>query len=120
MHLDVDISSARLADRRLQDLTRDICSQLNDIDDLQAEIPMGQIGAGHKGDMVTLGTLGLTFLTSGAAVALFEVAKAYFERDKSLVLKLKNDQGQEFEMTAENISAGQIDRTLKLAKNFMH
>lgn len=120
MQLDMAISSQKLADRRLQDLTRDLCSQLNDQGDVEAAIPVGDTEVGAKGDMVTMGTLALTFLTSGAAVALFEVAKAYFERDRSLVLKLKNEQGQEFEVTAENISSGQIEETLKLATKFMH
>ena len=120
MHVDLAISSNKLADNRLQDLTRELCAQLNEQQDVDAEIPTAAAEAGAKGDMVTMGTLALTFMTSGAAVALFNIAKAYFERDKSLVIKLTNDEGQEFAVTAENLSAGQVDQTLKLAKNFLH
>jgi len=120
MHVDLALSSSRLPDRRLQDMTRDICEQLNHEQDMAAEIPTAPGESGSKGDMAILGTLALTFMSSGAAVALFEVAKAYFERDKSLVLKMKNEQGQEFEVTADNLSAGQIDETLKMAKQFIH
>ena len=118
MSVDLAISSQRLSEQNLQDLTRDLCKQLNDQGEIQANVPVQPSGPGPKGDMVSLGTLALTFLTSGAAVALFEVAKAYFERDKSLKFVIKNGQGQEFEVTADNLSSSQIDQTIKLANEF--
>lgn len=119
MSVSLSLISGRLMDERLQSVTRELCGQLNDQGEITAEVPKTQAGAGHKGDIITVGTLALTFLTSGAAVALFEVAKAYFERDKSLILKLTDEDGRVFEVTAENISSGQIDQTINMAKGFI-
>jgi len=71
-----------------------------------------------KGDPITLGTLLLTALSSGSVVALFNIAKSYVERRRSLVFVLTRSDGAKMEVRAENLEVGQLDPLLRDAKRF--
>ncbi|MGF1608878.1 MAG: hypothetical protein ACFCUQ_05750 [Kiloniellales bacterium] len=103
----------------LQELTHELCILLNQETEIAAAFPEGPLEPGARGDGITLATLVLTFLSSGTAVALLQVAKAYFERDRTLVLKLKRADGQEFVIEQSNIRTGEVDNTLRLAREFL-
>ena len=77
---------------------------------------MGNMG--NKGDLVQLGQIILTFLTSGAAVALIEVLKAYFARSASIEMEFEREDGRKMRIRAENIEPDQIDSTRTIAKEF--
>lgn len=113
------IEDPALAEEDLQAITRDLCRTINAETDVAAELQYGAPVPGGRGEPVTLATLALAALTGGAAVALFEVFKAYFERNRSLKITLKRPDGEAFEVSAENLRAGQIDRTLSLAEAFV-
>lgn len=46
----------------------------------------------------------MTFLTSGAAVAMFDVFKSLFNRKKYLELEMTREDGKKISIKAENIS----------------
>jgi len=113
MNLTLNLSSTELSDdEELQRLTRQLCDSIADETEIEAEIPSGAVQQGHKGDMVTLATIALTFMSSGAAVALFNVLKAHFERNSSFTIKAKKADGTEVEISAQNIKVEQIQALL--------
>jgi len=74
--------------------------------------------AGNKGDPITAGALVLTFLTSGAAVALVKVLEAYIARKRSVELELVRPDGKKLVLKANDVSADQIEATHKVLTRF--
>jgi len=112
------LSSDRLAEDDLQSLTRELSMVLNRETDVAAALPEAPPEPGARGDATMLYTLVLTFMTSGAAVAMFQVFKSYVERNSSLQLKLKRGDGDELVIDQTNMRGGQFDQTLALAREF--
>jgi len=112
------VSSQRLRPADIQALTRELASSINRRTDIRAKMPEGEARPGERGDAVTLGAIALSFLTSGAAVALFQVLKAYFERDESLEMAFERPDGRKLTIKAENMSTERIDETVALARAF--
>ena len=119
MVISLQVEAPDLADEDLQQVTRELCHAINDETEVSAEVPAGETVAGGRGEPITVGLLALTFLTSGTAVALLQVVRAYFERSAALKVALRRQDGKTFEIRAENLSADQIDQTLDLAKAFL-
>ncbi len=112
------VSSDQLAPGALQALTRDLAASINRHGSAQAKIPETESQAGERGEPVTLGLLVLTFLSSGGVVALFEVFKAYIERDSSLELSLTRADGETMVVNAKNLHSNDIGQALAAAQNF--
>ena len=112
------VTSDRLGPGEVQALTRELVSSINRHTDAHAEIPEAEGRPDERGDPVTLGTIALSFISSGAAVALFQIIKAYFERDRSLEMAFERPDGRKLTIKAENMSAERIDDTMTLAKAF--
>lgn len=113
MNMTLNLSSSELDNEELQALTRQLCDSIADETDIKAEIPGGVVQQGHKGDPITLGTIALTFFGSGgAAVGLFNIFKAYFDRNSSFSIKAKKSDGTELEFTAQNMKLEQIQALL--------
>lgn len=112
------VASERLEPAEVQALARDLVSSINRHTDARAEIAEGEGRPGERGDPVTLGAIALGFITSGAAVALFQVVKAYFERDETLELSFERSDGRKLTIKAENISAERIDESVAMAQAF--
>jgi len=120
MNLTLNLSSNELDPEDLQALTRGLCDSIVDETEIKAEIPSGAVVQGAKGDPVTLGLIVLTLLTSGSAVALFEIFKAYFNRNSSLTIKMIRADGTPLEITAQNIKLEQLQTLLSQVDNTTH
>ena len=118
MQVKLTLLSDAVGDDGLDELTRDLCATLNKETDVSAKMAEGALEPGAKGDAMSLGTLLLTFLSSGTAVALFEVAKAFFERNSNLELELERPDGAKMVVRAKNVDAERIDSTLNEAREF--
>jgi hypothetical protein len=112
------VSSLHLPPADMQALTRELASSINRRTDIRAELPESETRPGERGDAVTVGAIVLSFLASGSAVALFQVFKAYFERDESLEFAFERPDGRKLTIKAANMSAERIDDTVALAKAF--
>lgn len=112
------VTSGRMDAADVQALTRDLVASINRHTDARAEIPEGEAAAGERGDPVTLGMIALSFISSGAAVALFQIVKAYFERDRTLELAFERPDGQTMSIKAENMDPDRIDEAIAMAKTF--
>ncbi len=118
MEQNLIVTSERLAPDEVQALTRELVASINRHTDTDAALPEGEAAAGERGDPVTLGAIALSVITSGTAVALFQVIKAYFERDESLEMAFERPDGRKLTIKAENMSAERIDETVAMAKTF--
>jgi regulator of sirC expression with transglutaminase-like and TPR domain len=75
-------------------------------------LPQGIGLPGAKGDTVLIGQLLLTFLTSGAAVALIDVFKPYFARHPKLEIELSTAGGEVLKLKAEDIAPKSLPETV--------
>ena len=112
MDVTIEISSKALSAEELDRITRQLAGALEQETDLAPVLPTTESGPGVKGEPVTIGALILTFISSGAAVALFGVLKAYFSREPSLKIDLKKPDGSELSLSAQNMDPARVDETL--------
>jgi hypothetical protein len=119
MGVTLSLGTPQLALEDLHDLTRDLCNTLNRETDLKATLPEEAPRAGAKGDPITVGTIALAFITSGAAVKLFGVLTSYFERNSSMQIELERDDGKNLSIRAENVRPDRIEETIDLAREFL-
>lgn len=118
METSLKLTSKWTSPDSLQNLTRELSASLGTSTSIAATLPEGLAEPGAKGDPITIGVLALAFVTSGSAVALFEVLKAYFERDSSLEMEFERADGRKMLIRAENVSARQIDKTVAAGREF--
>lgn len=85
---------------------------------LEARLRESASVPGTRGDAVSVGTLLLTFLSSGAAVALFEVLRTLFARDRTIKVALTREDGATLEIDAHNMDPDRIDESMRLARDF--
>lgn len=119
MKLIISTPSEETSKEDLQELTLDLCRSLNRSIDGKAVLPQQSAGPGLRGEPITIGMIMLTFLTSGAATALFNVFKSYFERNSSLEMAFERDDGKKFVVRAENLNSDAIGGTIELADKFL-
>lgn len=119
MDVGLAVTSGALTDESLAGMVRDLRDLINRETGVNATVEEGEARTGDRGEIVTLGTLALTFLSSGAAVALFEVFKAIFERNSSIKFEFDRGDGQTLKIAAENLSDDQIEHTIQKAKEFL-
>lgn len=97
------LSSKYLNEEDLQELTIELRRTLVDETNIEAKLVESASEKGTRGEPITLGLIALTFLTSGAAVALFNVFKSFFDRKKYLELEMIKEDGTKLNIKAENI-----------------
>lgn len=117
MDATLSLASDALSPEDLQGLTRSLTTTINRETDIEAKLPEGPGAAGARGEPITIGVIALSFLTSGAAVAMFNVLKSYFERSSSLKMTFERG-GKRLAITAENVKDKHIERTMEMAREF--
>lgn len=113
----LSISSLEMDSGGLQKLTRDLCTTINRETDMNAVIAEMTEGVGTKGDVVTLGTILLSFVTGGGAIALINVLKAYVDRGSQLEMRFEKD-GKILNISSKNMELGEINQTIEKTKKF--
>lgn len=112
MHATMQITSAVLSAEELDSLTRQLAQTIARETDISAQFPEQPPTPGAKGDPITIGTLALSFLSSGAAVALFEVLKTYIGRVSNLAIEVKRPDGSQVSISAQNMKPEQLQDTV--------
>jgi hypothetical protein len=100
-------------------LTRDFRAVLVDETDAEAELAVGADGAGTRGDPITLGVIAVTFLTSGAAVALIKVLETYIGRRPSLEVELSRADGGKLSIKAQDLNSKSLSQTQQTLEKFI-
>ena len=119
MDISLQLHDAALDSENLHDLSRQLCRAIEQETPITASLKEGPAEPGTRGDPVTVGAIVMSFLGSGAAVALFSVFKAYFERHSKLEMTLQRADGKEFRIHAANLGHDQIERTISMAEEFL-
>lgn len=119
MDVTLHLSSSALDQEELDAMTRQLAQSLDDETDLAPVLPAGNSAPGAKGDPITIGTLILTFISSGAAVALINVLKAYVSRDPSMKIDLKRPDGSTLTLSTQNMADEQVQKTLAQIKDLV-
>ena len=104
MVITLALSSEELNDEHLQELTNELHKTLVEEAGIKAELVEGVSEEGTRGktrgEPITIGLIALTFLTSGAAVAMFDVFKSLFNRRKYLELEMTREDGNKIKLRA--------------------
>lgn len=106
------ISSSELNDERIQSLTLSLCKTIAEETDIEVELVKNLAKRGERGEPITAGLVILTALSSGSAVALFNLLKSYFEREPSIKISIKRENGREVLIDAKNIKFNEIKEIL--------
>ena len=109
----LSISSPELNDAHIQKLTADLSRIIGKETDIEAELAERISEKGFKGDPITLGLISLTFISSGSVVALFGIIKSFLEREKSIQVTIKRENGTEITIDAKNFGPHQIKEILE-------
>ena len=118
MSIQLTLTNDDLDKDSLQLLTQDLMQTLGSETDIQAEIVQGEAVQGSKGDPVTLGVLALSFITSGAAVALIGVLKSYITRSSSIQFEVKSGD-KVVKFNAKDFKADQIEQVINSVKQLI-
>lgn len=121
MDLTLSITSDSIDDHKIQELTRDMCKDLNlGSTEITARLAEDSGGVEQKGDPVTIGTIILSLIGSGGvAVTLINLAKVYIERGAKLKIRIQKANGDDISIEETNLSSTQIDRTTELVKKIL-
>ncbi len=119
MQLMLRLSGTGISDEHLHTLARQLANTIEHETDVSAALSAADSAPGSKGDAVTLGTLALTFISSGAAVALFEVLKTYFSRESSLEVEFEGPNGTRASFSAQNMAPERMQQTIESFKDLV-
>lgn len=107
MNIELHISSDKMDDEDLQALTRQLCDQLNDGDDLTASLPTREAAKDSKGgvlEIMEIGALVIGFIGSDAGKVLIGFIEKLLLREKHLELEITQADGSKLKINANNQS----------------
>lgn len=116
MNINLQIYSDSLSPNTLQDLTRQVYQSIKKETKIQVNLDE-QFQDNTKGEVINTGTIILTFITGGGAVALINVLKSYIDRGSRLEMTLEKD-GKKLSLNSINTDSSQIDQTIDLLSRF--
>lgn len=119
METKAKIRCDELTDDELLDLSTELSQMINDETDVTATPEETEATPGARGDGVAIGSLVLSFLSSGTAGSLVGVLKTFFERRPSLVIEVESGDGRRMKIEAGSLRAGQVDQTISMVERFV-
>jgi hypothetical protein len=114
MSVTLNLSCEDMDAEDLQDLTREMVQSIADETDLDPKLPEESVEAGQRGGGLELGQIVLTFISSGAAVALINVLKSYADRRSGMTARVKTPEGVEIELELDNLDPAKAQETIAL------
>jgi hypothetical protein len=104
-------------DEQLENYTRMLCDelkQLPEVEDASLVTKKEKIPEGARaGEIVTLGEIALTFITSGAAVATLKFLGGWI-RDRKRKIKIETKNGK---VETDNLSEKELNKVIDLLKD---
>jgi hypothetical protein len=119
MKMRLRIRSNELDDVQLQSSALELRQLIESDTEAEADSARTVAVPGTKGDPVALGTLVLTFLSSGAAVSLFKLLQTWLARKRMIDLEATRPDGRKLVIKAEDIRPEQMAATQKIFEDFM-
>lgn len=118
MNLRLSVTATDQDEERAHGAALELRRLLTEETDTSVALPDATPVHGAKGDPVTLGTLIVTFLTSGAAVSAFKVFQAFLTRKRSLEVKMERSDGRKFVLRAQDLGPKDIRATEDMFRAF--
>lgn len=115
----LNLASDQLSDELLYEESLQLIHTIKSESDIQAALPHLDTQPGAKGDPITIGTIALTFISSGAAVALFKIFEAYLSKNSSLDFELEKADGSKLKLNAANLSSKSTNAVLTQLTAFL-
>jgi hypothetical protein len=119
MEFRIAVRSDELDQERLHASTMELRRTIVEETEATVSAPAVAAATGAKGDPITIGTLAVTFLTSGAAVSIFKVLEAYVTRKRSIDIEISRPDGGKFVLHAKDVSPDEIAATQKTFESFI-
>jgi hypothetical protein len=102
----------------VQSVTLEIFRELRDIPDLEVGLPAQTTNVGDRGaGSEIFGQVLIAFVTGGAATALINCLNAYLQRDRSLKLRIKREDGSEVELTSASVRTHDVSTLFGSLRN---
>ena len=111
------VSASRLSLEDVSELTDDLCETIQDDANISAEVSKNTASTGGK-EAIAFGTIVLAFISSGAAVAMFDALRSYFDRAPSLVLRFEKENGDKLLIRAKHMRGTEFANSLHEARKF--
>ena len=109
--IQITLDGADLSDAERQSRVRQLTREIEAQTDARTALAREEGDGTTKGDPLTIGAFLVTFMTSGAAVATFNVVKSWIERDRIGRATLKGADGTEITISGANLD--QIETLFK-------
>jgi hypothetical protein len=119
MELRIAVRSHELDQERLHASTVELRRTLVEETEANVSAPTVAAATGAKGDPITVGTIAVTFLTSGAAVSIFKVLEAYVTRKRSIDIEVSRPDGKKFVLHAKDVSRAEIAAAQQTFEKFI-
>src|ERR1700760_1754119 len=119
MEIEISLRSNEIDPDRLHASTLELKRSLLDDTEAIVSAPPTYSTTGAKGDPISVGTIIVTFLTSGTAISLFKVLEAYVTRKRSIDLEVSRPDGAKFVLRRKDLSAKDLAGTQKVFENFI-
>jgi len=119
MEFQISVRSNELDPERLHASTLELRRTIVEETEATVSTPMVAPATGAKGDPITIGTIAVTFLTSGAAVSIFKVLESYVTRKRSMDLEISRPDGTIFVLRTEDVSPEVLAATKTTFENFL-
>jgi hypothetical protein len=101
-------------DRQTRAMRRMLQENLTEGEVLEPEA--AGIVPGAKGDPITIGTIVIALITSGAVASLIDCCRAVFVREKELRISVKTTDGRQIDIDAKNVHD---EKTVKLLEGLL-
>ncbi len=99
--------------------TRALLRQISEAVDPDVSLPAGPAEPGTRsGDAVMLGEIAMVLVSSGAAVALLDIFKAYFARKRGAKFSVTRADGARFVIEADDVSGDQFEKCVSRVEAF--
>lgn len=115
MGITLTLNSEHLDQDSLQDLTRRLRNDLQDIPDLNPMISTTETSVDEKGVISDVGKIIVSYIKEDAISFIVDTLSAYFKRDSTLTLELQKE-GKTVKFSAKNMDSEQLDKTRSLIK----
>jgi len=111
MTMKLRISSDKMGDERLQELTRELCNELNTKTGIAASLPTLEV-ENAKGTLTELGALALGFIGPDTAKALLGFIEKLLLRESHLDIEITKADGSVLKINSKNKSSKEVERLL--------
>lgn len=101
------LASDDLPPAAIQSMARDIAQAIGHKTDATAAPPVTETRPDTRGEPVTIGVLTVSFLTGGTAVALVNLLKSFFDRNRRVSFTVERPDGHKITLSAANLDDAQ-------------